>query len=89
MHKTPDRIALVCGNKFITYKNLNTLANQLAYWLKLKLKILPGDLLAIQLKRSEWISITILGILKAGAAYVPIDGSLPIERRKFMIRDSG
>lgn len=75
----PDTIALVSGKHQLTYRSLNEQANGLALELK-KLDILAGKQIALCMGRSLEQLTTILGILKAGAAYVPLDPFQPPER---------
>lgn len=84
----PSAIALVFGEKKMTYNELNEKANQIAGHLKEKYKTKPGDKIALFLDRSEWMIASFLGILKAGAAYVPMDPDFPQERIDFMFRDA-
>ncbi|HYC27183.1 MAG TPA: condensation domain-containing protein, partial [Chitinophagaceae bacterium] len=69
--KTPDKIALVFENIRLTYRELNERANELVH------RFQPGEFVVVRLERSEKLIITILAILKAGAAYVPIDPADP------------
>ena len=71
--KTPDNIAVFFEGNEISYKLLNSLSNQLADYIRKNYLIKPDDLIGIKLRRSEWMVITILGILKSGAAYIPLD----------------
>ena len=71
----------------ITYKELNTRANQLAIGLR-NLGVGKNDVVAIHLDRNIEAIIAILGILKAGAAYLPIDLSLPKNKKKYIVLDS-
>ncbi|MGB8192528.1 MAG: amino acid adenylation domain-containing protein, partial [Chitinophagaceae bacterium] len=87
--KYPDHIAITDGEKKITYRELSAKVNQLANCLIEKCNITPGDIAGIMLERSEELIISILGVLKAGAAYVPIDPDYPLERVEYMLRDSG
>ncbi|MBJ6369742.1 non-ribosomal peptide synthetase [Snuella sedimenti] len=89
VEKTPNNIALIDGNSKYTYKELNVKANQLAHYLRSQYKVKPNDLIGIMMNRSEWMIISILGILKSGAAYVPIDIDYPESRKQFIIEDSG
>jgi amino acid adenylation domain-containing protein len=73
---TPNNIALVYNNQRLTYAELNTRANQLAHYLQ-KLGVKPETIVAICLERSIDAIIAILAILKAGAAYLPLDPSFP------------
>ncbi|SMO94796.1 AMP-binding enzyme C-terminal domain-containing protein, partial [Flavobacterium resistens] len=86
--KTPDNIAVVFEEVQLTYKQLNEKANQLAYYLRETYKIQADDLIGIKLERSEQMILAILGILKSGAAYVPIDPSYPQERIAYIEKDS-
>ncbi|NVO09465.1 MAG: amino acid adenylation domain-containing protein [Bacteroidales bacterium] len=88
VEKTPDNIAVVFGNKRLTYKELNKRANIAAHHLKDTHHVRPGDLVGIQLDRSEKMIISILGILKAGGAYVPIDPEYPEARIAYITQNS-
>jgi amino acid adenylation domain-containing protein len=87
--RTPSNIALAFGEIRLTYQELNEKANQVAHYLRAKYGIGPDDLVGINLSRSEWVIIAILGILKSGGAYVPMDPEYPAGRIDFMIADSG
>ncbi|HWK03649.1 MAG TPA: amino acid adenylation domain-containing protein [Puia sp.] len=84
----PARIALNVKGTTLTYEELNKKANQLAHYLKHVKKIRTGDPVALVLDRSADMLISILAILKAGAAYVPIEPSFPPERILYMLTDS-
>ena len=84
----PSNIALVFEDKEFTYKELNQKANSLAHFLRLNYAIKPNDLVGIKLDRSEKLIITILAVLKSGAAYVPIDLSYPEDRIEYIEKDS-
>lgn len=86
--QTPDRIAVVRGNKSLTYRELDEKSNQFAHFLKVK-GVTPDTLVGICLDRSLEIVIAILSILKAGGAYVPVDPDYPENRIEFMLADSG
>ncbi len=83
----PDNIALVYGEQRLTYKELNEKSNQLARVLKMK-GIKAEDVAALMVERSPEMVIGILGVLKAGAAYLPIDPEYPKDRIEFMLQDS-
>lgn len=86
VERTPNNIAIVIEDKQLTYSQLNEKANQLAHYiLNLKQK---NSLVAICLERSSEMIISLLGILKAGCAYVPIDPNYPQSRIRFMLEDS-
>jgi tyrocidine synthetase-3 len=83
--KTPDNIALVFEATTLTYKELNERSNQLAGYLKATYAVHTDDLIGIKLERNEWTIIAILGVLKSGGAYLPIDPEYPQERIKHML----
>ncbi|WP_146042705.1 AMP-binding protein, partial [Pseudomonas sp. MPBD7-1] len=83
----PDAVALVCENQQLTYRQLNRRANHLARQL-LELGVEPDQRVAICAERSLDMIVGLLGVLKAGAAYVPIDPAHPAERMAFMLQDS-
>ena len=82
--RTPDQIAVVFADQTITYKVLNERANQLAHYLQ-NLGVKPDSLVGICVERSLEMVVGLLGILKAGAAYVPIDPNFPIDRVEYML----
>ena len=85
--KYPDKIAIIYKENQITYEELNLRSNQLAMYLR-KVGIKGEDLIGISVEKSIEMVIGILGILKAGGGYVPLDPDYPAERIKFMIEDS-
>ena len=86
--REPNAIAVIFEGESLTYAELNRKANQLAYRL-LALGVQPDDRVAICVERSLEMVVGLLGILKAGAAYVPLDPSYPDERLAHMLSDSG
>ena len=88
VEQTPDNCALVFEDKKISYKQLNETVNQMAFYLRKSFDIRPDELVGVMLPRSEKLIITILGILKSGGAYVPIDSQFPEERKTFIKKDS-
>ncbi|WP_264530522.1 non-ribosomal peptide synthetase [Flavobacterium sp. N502540] len=86
--KTPDNIAVVFNESVLTYEELNIKANQLAYFLRKNYEIESDDLIGIALERSEMMIVAILGVLKSGAAYVPIDINYPKDRIEYIRKDS-
>jgi amino acid adenylation domain-containing protein len=84
---TPENIALIFQANRITYKELNEKSNQLANLL-IKKGVKPNDLIAISLERSIELMIGIYGILKAGAAYLPLDSKTPNDRLKMILNDA-
>jgi amino acid adenylation domain-containing protein len=85
--KTPDAIAVVFEEKSLTYAELNYQANRLAHYLQ-QLGVGKDILVGICLDRSLEMVVGLLAILKAGAAYVPIDPSYPSERIEFILQDA-
>ncbi|MEP6515210.1 non-ribosomal peptide synthetase [Microcoleus vaginatus] len=85
--RTPDAVAAICENEQLTYRELNAKANQIAHYLQ-TLGVKPEVLVGICLERSLSMLVAILGILKVGAAYVPLDPAYPQERRSFMLADA-
>ncbi|AKG35128.1 non-ribosomal peptide synthetase [Paenibacillus durus] len=85
--RTPDRTALVFLEDTMTYEELNRQANRLARYLRDK-DIAAGSVVGIMSERSFEMVISILAVLKAGAAYVPVDPQISAERRRYMLEDS-
>ncbi len=85
--ETPDDIAVTYGEEAITYKELDTSSNQLARTLREK-GAKPNSIVAIIVDRSFEMIIGIMGILKAGAAYLPIDPEYPEDRISYILEDS-
>ena len=84
----PNNIALVFEEQSLTYQELNEKANQLAHFLHQNYQIKPDTLIGICVERSLDMAIALLGVLKAGAAYVPVDPSYPEERIKYILENS-
>ncbi|PVZ68903.1 non-ribosomal peptide synthetase [Pelagibaculum spongiae] len=85
--KYSNNMAVVCGEKKLSYPQLNQQSNQLAYWLKQQ-QIVAGDIVGICLPRCvEW-PLAILGIIKAGAAYLPMDADIPQQRKQYLLQNS-
>jgi amino acid adenylation domain-containing protein len=87
VNRTPDRDAIVFGNRRLTYRELNDRANQLARRLR-RLGVGPESLVPICMERSPELLIGLLGTLKAGAAYLPLDPAYPQERLAFVLEDT-
>ena len=84
---TPDLTALVCGDISLTYSELNSRANRLAHYL-IAQGAGPEHRVALVLPRGAELVIAIQAVLKAGAAYVPIDPEYPAERIAYLLADS-
>ncbi|HEY0066041.1 MAG TPA: amino acid adenylation domain-containing protein, partial [Flavisolibacter sp.] len=87
--RTPEATAVLCEEREVTYKELNEQANRLAHYLRSNYTLQPEDIIGVKLGRSEKLIIALLGVLKSGAAYVPIDPEYPQDRIDYMISDSG
>jgi amino acid adenylation domain-containing protein len=84
---TPEAVAVCCGDDSLTYDGLNRRANQVAYGLQAR-GIGPGALVGLCIARSLDMVVGLLGILKSGAAYLPLDPTYPAERLAFMLTDA-
>ena len=85
--KNPDAIAVAFQKHRLSYAQLNNKANQLAYILQAR-GIQPETCVAVCMERSLELVISLLAILKAGAAYLPIDPSNPLERQRYVLQDA-
>ena len=88
VERSPDALALVHGDKHLTYRELNAWANQFAHYLRDR-GVGPEMLVGICLERSPALVAGVLGILKAGGAYVPLDPAYPGKRLAFVLEDAG
>ncbi|MEG3894626.1 MULTISPECIES: amino acid adenylation domain-containing protein [unclassified Microcoleus] len=85
--QTPDAVALVFGEQKLTYQQLNCRANQLAHYLQ-TLGAGPEVLVGVCFDRSIDAIVSLLAVLKAGSAYLPLDPAYPKERLDFMLSDA-
>ncbi|MCF8261474.1 MAG: amino acid adenylation domain-containing protein [Melioribacteraceae bacterium] len=86
--KNPNSTAVKFGNKILSYSELKSKSNQVANYLVEKKKIKSGELAGVYGNRSDLLMINIMGILKSGAAYLPIDPINPTSRIDFMLKES-
>ncbi|RBL90504.1 non-ribosomal peptide synthetase [Chitinophaga flava] len=86
--ETPERTALISGERRFTYREINEQSSRIANYL-LHHNISRNDLVGIMLYRSPWMIIAVLGILKSGGAYVPIDPDYPASRKSYIYADTG
>ncbi|WP_143064704.1 non-ribosomal peptide synthetase, partial [Streptomyces colonosanans] len=84
---TPDAIAVISGDATLTYAGLNTRANRIAHALTGR-GVGPEDIVALALPRSVDLVVAVLAVLKAGAAYLPLDPDYPAARLEFMVSDA-
>ncbi|MCZ8521357.1 non-ribosomal peptide synthetase [Paenibacillus caseinilyticus] len=87
-NRTPERTAVVSGDRTLSYGELNARANRLAQTLRAR-GIRPDTVVGLMTERSPDMLVGLLAILKAGGAYLPIHPQDPAERRRFMLHDSG
>jgi amino acid adenylation domain-containing protein len=85
--RTPDAIALVCEGHHLTYRAVLACANQIAHYL-VEQGVGPEQIVGVALERSLDLVVALLGVLEAGAAYVPIDHRYPLARVGFMLSDA-
>ncbi len=85
--RTPDAVAVACGDASLSYRELNGRANRLARELAAG-GAGPEQVVAVMIDRSAELIITLLAILKAGAAYLPVDPEYPAERIGYMLTDA-
>jgi len=85
--RTPEAIATIFGDQLLTYRELNARANQLANHLR-TLGVGPDVLVGLCVERSLEMVVGLLGILKAGGAFVPLDPAYPMERLTVILEDS-
>jgi amino acid adenylation domain-containing protein/non-ribosomal peptide synthase protein (TIGR01720 family) len=87
VERSPRAVALTFEERRLTYRELNRRANQVAHRL-LRLGVEPDDRVGLCMRRSPELVASLLGILKAGAAYVPLDPGYPPRRLAFMLEDA-
>jgi amino acid adenylation domain-containing protein len=87
VRRSPDATALRCGEQIFTYAELNVWANRVAHFL-IRRGVRAEHRVALLLRRSPELVAAILGVGKAGAAYVPVDPDLPVDRVDFMLADA-
>lgn len=88
VEKTPNKIAVISNGVSLTYKELNEKANSLAYYLRNVKGVLPNTFVGILQKRSVEMFVSILAVLKSGAAYLPLDFNYPKDRISYMLENS-
>lgn len=88
VNQHPDAIALQFEQQSMTYRQLNQQANYIAHLLRTTYGIQPNDTVALIMERSMEMIVAILGILKSGAGYLPIDPDYPQERTHYILKDA-
>ncbi|MGE0605774.1 MAG: amino acid adenylation domain-containing protein [Pirellulales bacterium] len=87
VERTPDAIALTFDNQSLTYRELNARANQLAHALRNQ-SVGRDSIVGVAMERSLELIISLLGVIKAGGAYLPLDPDYPAERLAYMLEDA-
>ncbi|MFF8904824.1 AMP-binding protein [Streptomyces olivaceoviridis] len=85
--RTPDRTAVVVGDTRFGYAEIDRIANGIARRLHAS-GVRSGDRVGLCVQRDKWLVPALLGVLKAGAAYVPLDPAYPEERIRFIAEDA-
>jgi surfactin family lipopeptide synthetase A len=86
--RTPDRVAAVSRAESLSYAELNRRANRLAHFL-IEQGVRPGDLVGVLMDRTVDMLVSVLGVLKSGAGYVPLDPNFPTDRLALIAEDAG
>jgi pristinamycin I synthase-3/4 len=87
VERSPAAIAVVCADEQLSYAQLDRQANQIARWL-IAHSVGTEDIVGLSLRRSPSLLSSLLGILKAGGGYLPLDPDYPLERLSFMLGDA-
>jgi len=87
--RAPAACALLYGDLSLSYAELDEQSSRLARFFRYREGIVPGDLVALQLQRTELLVVALLAVLKCGAAYVPVSMDAPAERVAFILKDTG
>jgi amino acid adenylation domain-containing protein len=87
VEKTPEATAVIFGNESLSYRELNSRANRIAHLL-ISLGIGPENFIGLAVPRSAEMLVALVAVLKAGAAYLPLDSTLPAERLQVMLNDA-
>ncbi|TMR26852.1 non-ribosomal peptide synthetase, partial [Nonomuraea zeae] len=88
VRRTPDRVAVVAGSARVTYAELDARAERIAGELRSR-GAGRGDSVGVCLDRDDWLIAALLGVWRAGAAYVPLDPAYPADRLEFIASDAG
>lgn len=88
VERQPDAVAVCFGDRQTTYSTLDEDSNRFANLLKSR-GVKRGEMIGVSMERSEFMLVVLLGILKSGASYIPLDPAYPSDRLVFMVQDSG
>jgi non-ribosomal peptide synthetase component F len=86
-NRTPENVAVICGGQRLTYRELDEQSNQLAHVLRQR-GVRADTLVGVCAERSARLIVALLGVLKAGGAYIPIDPAFPADRIAFVLEDA-
>lgn len=86
--RRPEAIALALGSETLSYGELENRANQVAHYLR-KRSLVADSVVGVCVERSFEMAVALLGVLKAGGAYLPIDPAMPVQRIGWILRDAG
>ena len=89
VRSAPNAQAVRCADTAVTYRELDVLSTELASFLREELHIGREEIVGLHVERSITLVVALLGILKAGAVYLPLDSTAPPERVAFMLSDAG
>ncbi|WP_430909760.1 AMP-binding protein, partial [Maribacter sp. 2-571] len=87
--ESPENTALVLDGKGLSYSEVDLCSSKLAHYLQSEHGVFPGDYIGLLVDRSPWAIISMLGIMKCGGVYVPIDKGYPEERKSLILEDAG
>lgn len=82
-----SRTALIDGGRSVTYQEADRIANEIAVYLRAE-GVVPNDVVAVEAQKNADTILLILGIIKAGAVYVPVEPMMPLEKISYMLQDS-
>ena len=85
--RTPDALAIVCGDRSMSYRDLDIASNKLARELRGR-GVEPASRVAVFLDRSPELMVALLAVLKSGSAYIPLDATYPMERLQYVFENS-
>ncbi|MBF0303861.1 MAG: amino acid adenylation domain-containing protein, partial [Desulfamplus sp.] len=85
---TPDNIAVIYQNRSLSYKELNEDSNLLGFSLRESFGIVPDTPVGVLLNRSHYVPVALIGVLKAGGVFLPLDPESPLKRLQYIVKDS-
>ncbi|BAV34107.1 thioester reductase [Sulfuricaulis limicola] len=85
--RTPEAVAVVCGERSMSYRELDLASNRLAYELRRR-GVEPASRVAVVLDRTSELMVALLAVLKSGSAYIPLDPTYPVERLQYIFESA-